>query len=146
MIRLGSLITLYNGIYTIGYAIFILIFSNVILSEYFRKVPVSWEVFKSSFPERASLYVSLLLAHAFFLLSLGIFIIYISYLLLKKRDKMAWVILFFAGIIGWASLFIMNVLRGSWIIIILSFIGWVSFALGMIIPIGYYLRKELPEL
>lgn len=28
----------------------------------------------------------------------------------------------------------------------LSFIGWISFVAGMVIPIKYYIKKEYPEL
>jgi len=143
LIRLGSLITLYNGIYAIVYGILIIIFNKIILSEYFRKIPVSWRIFERSFPVRAKLYSYLLFTHGFFLISLGILIIFLSYFILKKRDKLAWVILFFAGLIIWASLFIINFITGSWLIFILSFIGWASFVLGMLIPIKYYIKKEL---
>jgi hypothetical protein len=145
LIRLGSLITLYNGIYAIVYGFLILIFHQIILAEYFRRVPVPWSIFSKSFPYRGQLYISLLLTHAFFLISLGIFIIYLSFFILKRKDKLAWVILFSSGIVSWASLFIINVIMGSIINITLSFIGWVSFVAGMIIPIKYYIRKEYPE-
>lgn len=145
LIRLGSLITLYNGIYAMIYGALLIIFNEVILSEYFIKTSVRWDIFAKSFPYRAKLYSSLLLTHAFFLISLGVFIIYLSYFILKKKDKLAWVVLFSAGIISWASLFIINVMMGSWIIRVSSFIGWVSFAIGMVIPLKYYIQKGMPD-
>ena len=144
LIRTGALITLYNGIYAIFYGILIFVFKNIILTEYFSKVPVPWHIFSRSFPKRADLYYSLLITNAFFLIVFGIFIIYMSYFILKRKDKLAWVVLFFAGIFGWASLFIINFMKGSWFMTIASFIGWGSFVIGMILPIGYYLRKEYP--
>ncbi len=145
LIRLGSKITLYNGIYAIAYGVFIVIFGKLLLSEYFRKIPLNWNIFSENFPERAGLHFSLLLVQAFFLISIGIFTIYLSYIILKRKDKLAWVVLFSGGIISWASFFIINALIGSWIIRALSFVGWVSFVIGMVIPIKYYVSKELPR-
>jgi len=145
LIGLGSLITLYNGIYAVAYGLLMIIFGKIVLSEYFRKIPLNWRIFAENFPERAGLHFSLLLIQAFFLISLGVFIVYLSYFILKKRDKLAWVVLFSGGIISWASFFIINVLIGSPVIMIFSFIGWVSFVVGMIIPLKYYIQKELPR-
>ena len=142
LIRLGSLITLYNGIYAIVYGILILIFSKIIIAEYFRKNPIPWSLFTVNFQYPAKLYYSLMFTDAFLLISLGIFIIYLSYFILKRKDKLSWIILFLAGIISWGGLFIVHIIMGSLIITILSFIGWVSFAVGMIIPIKYYIYKE----
>jgi len=85
------------------------------------------------------------MTNAFFLISFGILIIYLSYFILKRKDKLAWAVLFFAGIFSWASLFIINFMKGSWFMIVASFIGWASFVIGMILPVRYYLRKEYPE-
>lgn len=142
LIRLGSLITLYNGIYAIVYGVLILIFSRVIIAEYFRKNPIPWSLFTVNFNYPAKLYYSLMFTDAFLLISLGIFIIYLSYFILKRKDKLAWLVLFPAGIISWAGLFIVNIIMGSLIITVLSFIGWVSFVIGMVVPLKYYIQKE----
>jgi hypothetical protein len=147
LIKSGSIITLYNGIYAVVYGLLLIIFHKIVLSEYFRKIPLNWEIFAENFPKRASLHVSFLLIQAFLLISFGIFIAYLSYFILKRKDKLAWVILFLGGIISWAGLFIVNVLTGSWIIMVFSFIGWASFVIGMTIPIKYYIQKgiQLPK-
>ncbi len=146
IIRLGSIITLYNGIYAILYGIILILFKSIIMAEYFTKIPATWGIFKRSFPYRAQIYSSLLTMHGFLLISFGIFIIYMSYFILKRKDKLAWVILFLSGILSWASLFLINVFTGSWILRSLSFIGWVSFVIGMVFPIKYYLGKNYPVL
>ena len=146
LIRLGSLVTLYNGIYALIYGVFLIAFNKVLLSEYFRNVPVRWVVFARSFPYRAKLYSLSIIAEGFLLLSIGIFIVYLSYFILKRKDKLAWVILFLSGIIGWASLFLINLLLINWVLIILCSIGWVSFIIGMLIPIKYYLQKGYKSL
>jgi len=143
-IRFGALLTLYNGIYAIIYGVLMLIFGKIIIAEYFRKNPIPWSLFTVNFQYPAKLYYSLILSHGFLLISLGIFIIYLSYFILKRKDKLAWAVLFSSGVISWASLFIIHVIIGSLIITVLSFIGWVSFIIGMIIPIKYYIRKEYP--
>ena len=96
------------------------------MSEYFFKTAfgtvMKWDIFSESFPYRAKLYSTLLLTNAFFLISIGVFIAYLSYFVLKRKDKLAWVILFTGGIISWASFFIINIMVGSWIIRILSWL------------------------
>ena len=145
MIRLGSLITLYNGIYAILLGLFFIFFSRLLISEYFERFPEVWEILVRKWVSEISQYFLILIYTGFLLISFGIFIIYLSNFILKKRDKLTWVILFSAGIIGWAGLFVVNVLARNITIIVLSFIGWVSFIIGMVIPIKYYLKKEIPE-
>lgn len=145
VIRLGSFVTLYNGIYAVLCGLAAFIFRDTLLSEYFRRFPVTWELFGQSFPERAALYSRLFFISGFLTISFGVFIIYLSYFILKKRDKLAWVILFSAGILGWASLLIINILAQNWISVIIYSVGWLSFVIGMIIPIRYYITKEIPE-
>jgi len=146
LIRLGSLITLYNGIYALIYGVFLIIFNKVLLSEYFRNVPVRWVVFARSFPYRARLYSYSIIAEGFLLISFGIFIIYLSYFILKRKDKLAWVVLFLSGIISWASLFLINIFLINWVMIVLCSIGWIFFIIGMLIPIKYYLQKGYKSL
>lgn len=145
LIRLGSLITLYNGIYAILLGLFFIFFSKLLISEYFERFPEVWEILVRKWVSEISQYFLILIYTGFLLISFGIFIIYLSNFILKKRDKLTWVILFSAGIIGWAGLFVVNVLAKNITIIVLSFIGWVSFIIGMVIPIKYYLKKEIPE-
>ena len=145
LIRFGSLMTLYNGIYAIIYGVLTLIFSKMIIAEYFRKNPISWSSFTVNFQYPAQFYYSLMLTHAFLLISLGIFIIYLSYYILKRKDKLAWLVLSSSGVISWASLFLIHVTIGSLIITILSFVGLASFIAGILLPIKYYLQKSYHE-
>ena len=91
------------------------------------------------------MYHLILIYTGFLLISFGVFIIYLSVVILKKRDKLAWVVLFIGGISGWAGLFVVNILAKNLIIIVLSSIGLISFIIGMVIPIKYYIRKEIPS-
>ncbi len=145
LIRLGSLITLYNGIYSILIGLFFILYSKFLISKYFERFPEVWEILVRRWVDRFSQYHLILIYTGFLLISFGIFIIYLSFILLKKRDKLSWVILFSGGLISWGSLFIVNILTKNFIIIILSFIGWASFIIGMMIPIKYYIRKEIPN-
>lgn len=145
LIRLGSIITLINGIYAILLGLFFVFYSKLLISKYFEEFPEVWDILVKKWISDISQYYLILIYTGFLLISFGIFTIYISFLILKKRDKLAWVILFSGGIFSWAGLFIVNILAKNLIITIFSFIGWVSFVLGMVIPIKYYIRKELPE-
>ena len=145
LIKLGSLITLYNGIYAVIFGFFFVFFSKFLISKYFEEFPEVWEILVKRWISDLSQYYLILIYTGFLLVSFGIFIIYLSFLILKKRDKLSWVILFLGGLFGWGSLFVFNILAKNLIITVLSFIGWVSFVMGMIIPIKYYIKKEIPE-
>lgn len=145
LIRLGSLITLYNGIYAIFLGFFFIVFNKFLILRYFKSFPEVWEILVRKWLSDISGYFWIIVYTGFLLISFGIFIIYLSVFIIKRKDKLAWVALFLGGISGWVGLFIVNVLAKNWIVVILSFIGWISFVAGMIIPIKYYLQKELPR-
>jgi len=144
LIKLGSKITLYNGIYSILLGFFFIIFNKFLILRYFKSFPEVWEILVRKWLSDISGYFWIIVYTGFLLISFGIFIVYLSLFIIKRKDKLAWVALFLGGISGWAGLFIVNILAKNWIVVILSFIGWVSFVIGMLIPIKYYLQKELP--
>jgi hypothetical protein len=146
LIRLGSLITLYNGIYAIILGFFMVIFSRFLIQKYFEPFPEIWEILVKKWISDLSQYHLILIYAGFLLVSFGIFIVYLSLFIMKRKDNLAWAVLFFGGIIGWASIFIVNILAKNFIMILLSFIGWASFIIGMVIPIKYYLQKGYPRL
>lgn len=145
LIKLGSLITFYNGIYAVILGFFVMFSSKFLIEKYFERFPEVWEILVRKWLSEISQYFLILIYTGFLLISFGVFIIYLSIFIIKRKDKLAWVVLFFAGILGWASLFIVNILAKNLIMIILSFIGWISFVVGMVIPIKYYLQKQLPR-
>ena len=144
LIRLGSIITLYNGIYASILGFFFIFFNKFMISKYFEEFPEVWDILVKKWISEISQYHLILIYTGFLLVSFGIFIIYLSVLIMKKRDKLAWVVLFSGGIFGWAGVFVINILAKNLIMVIVSFVGWASFVLGMIIPIRYYIRKEIP--
>lgn len=145
LIKLGSFITLYNGIYAIILGFFFIFYSKFLISKYFERFPEVWEILVKKWLSDISQYYLILMYTGFLLISFGIFIIYLSVFIIKKRDKFAWVVLFLAGILGWAGMFVVNILAKNVLVIVLSFIGWVSFVIGMTIPLKYYIKKEIPE-
>jgi hypothetical protein len=145
LIRMGSLITLYNGIYAIILGFFMVIFSKFLIKKYFEPFPEVWEILVKKWIKDLSQYHLILIYTGFLLVSFGIFIIYLSIFIIKRKDNLAWAVLFFGGILGWASLFIVNIIANNFIMIVLSFIGWVSFVIGVVIPIKYYLQKGYPR-
>ena len=80
-----------------------------------------------------------------FFISIGIFIIYLSDFIYKRKEKMTWVVLFLGGITVWGGILIMSILFKNIYLIILSFIGWLSFVFGMLLPIKYYIEKPYRE-
>jgi len=145
LIRLGSLITLYNGIYSIVCGFFMIIFSRYLIKKYFEPFPEIWEILVKKWISDISQYHLILIYTGFLLVSFGIFILYLSVFIMKKKDNLAWAVLFFGGILGWASIFLVNILAKNLIMIIIGLIGWASFVIGMIIPIKYYIQKGYPR-
>ncbi len=145
LINLGSKITFYNGIYAIFLGVFFIFASKFLILKYFKSFPEVWEILVKKWLSDISQYFLILIYTGFLLISFGVFVIYLSIFIIKRKDKLAWVALFLGGISGWAGLFVVNILAKNWMVVILSFIGWLSFIIGMLIPIKYYLQKELPN-
>ncbi len=145
LIRWGSLITLYNGIYAITLGLFMTIFSKFLIKKYFEPFPEIWEILVKKWISDLSQYHLILIYTGFLLVSFGIFVIYLSIFIMKRKDNLAWAVLFFGGILGWASIFVVNILAKNLIMSLLGFIGWISFIIGMVIPIKYYLQKGYPR-
>ncbi len=145
LIKWGSLLTLYNGIYAIIMGFFMILFSKFLIKKYFEPFPEIWDILVKKWISDISQYYLILIYTGFLLVAFGIFIIYLSLFVMKKKDNLAWFVLFFAGLIGWASIFIVNILAKNLIMAILGFIGWASFIIGMLIPIKYYIQKGYPR-
>lgn len=144
-IKKGSKITFTNGIYTILLGLFIIIFKNWILEEDFRSIQSVWRLFTKYNPEITSLFYKLVVLQGIFVISIGITIIYLSYLIRKKKEKSTWVFLFIIGLIFWAGYLTISIFNKNFWLIVLSFIGWISFIIGMILPIKYYIQKSYME-
>lgn len=145
LIKMGSLITLYNGIYAIVMGFFMIIFSKFLIKKYFEPFPEIWEILVKKWITDISQYHLILIYTGFLLVSFGIFLIYLSIFVMKKKDNLAWAVLFFGGILGWASIFVVNIIAKNTIMSVLGFIGWASFVIGMIIPVKYYIQKGYPR-
>ena len=139
------MITLINGIYAIFLGLFFVFYSRFLILEYFERFPEIWAILVQKWLSEISQYNLILIYTGLLLISLGIFIIYLSVFIMKTRDKLAWVILFSGGIVAWAGLFVVNIIAKNFLVIGLSLVGWVSFIIGMLIPIKYYLKKEIPN-
>jgi len=144
-VKQGAKITWYNGIYMILFGIFYAIFIKFNMKQNFNAINELWGFFAKFNPEITSLFYLFNILIGLFLISTGITIMYLSDFIIKRKDKMTWVILFVSGIIAWAGLMIVSSLFKNVILIILSIIGWFSFVFGMLLPIQYYLQKNYRE-
>lgn len=144
-IKTGGRITLFNGIYAILFSIVYLIFFKFILKTNFKAMDIVWQVFSKYNPSINSLIVKLMILKGIFILAIGILIIYLSSYILKKKDKASWIILFIIGLIFWPSLLTFELLDKNIYTAIASFIGWLTFIIGMLIPIKYYTQTEYEE-
>ena len=140
-IKIGSRITLLNGIYAILLGIVYLVFARNILKINFSAIGSLWAFFDKFNPEIGSLFVRLFILVGLVIIATGAGITYLSHMISKKKEKDYWVVLFLIGIIFWIGLFTIEALNKNLYTIIASFIGLLSFIIGMLIPIKYYFRK-----
>jgi hypothetical protein len=144
-IKRGSRITLFNGIYAVIIGVLYLFFMIPLIKMNFREISVVWQVFSKYNPELTSMLLQLIIFKGIIIIGVGVIIIYLSNFILKRKDKTAWVILFIIGLLFWASLLTFEILSKNFYTITASFIGWLMFVIGMLIPIKYYLEKEYPD-
>ncbi len=144
-IKRGSWITLINGIYAVLFGILYLALMKFILRINFHEIEVIWQVFQKYNGAINFLIVRLMILKGIFISAIGIVIVYLSNYILRKKEKPTWVILFIIGIIFWPALLTMEFLDGNIYTIIAAFIGWITFIIGMLIPIKYYTQREYDE-
>jgi len=144
-VKQGSKITLYNGIYMMLFGIFYIFFAEYNMKKNFDAINSIWKIFVKYNPKIYTLFILYNVSIGILLISIGIFIAYLSYFIIKRKDKLAWVILFISGIASWVGLLIISMLFKNTLLIFLSLIGWIMFILGILIPIKYYLEKTYRE-
>ena len=144
-VKYGAKITYYNGIFMIFLGAIFIFFMNTNMKTNFDSINQLWGFFSKFNPEISYLFMLFNIIIGIFLISMGIIITYLSDFIIKRKDKMAWVMLFLFGIINSVGLLIITILLKNLILIILSFIGWLTFILGMLTPIQYYLEKSYRE-
>ena len=144
-IKFGSKITIFNGIYAILLGIVYLGFSKLILLENFRVIDVVWQVFSKYNPSISWMLVKLMIIKGVFIITLGIVIVYLSTYILKRKDKPTWIMLFIIGLIFWPSMLAFEILDKNWYTTAAFLLGWISFIVGMLIPVKYYLQKDYQE-
>lgn len=141
-IKKGAGITMFNGIYTIIIGVFYLAFFNFILKTNFKAMDIVWQVFAKYNPAVNSLFVRLMILKGLFIIAIGVLIIYLSNHIAKKKEKITWITLFILGLIFWPSILTFEILDKNVYTITAALIGWVTFIVGMLIPIKYYIQRE----
>jgi len=144
-VKQGARITLYNGIYMILFGLFQIFFAEYNMENNFQAIKSIWRLFVKYNPKIYKLFILSNISIGILLISIGVFILYLSYFIIKRKDKMAWVILFISGIVSWVGLLIISILFKNLLLIVLSLVGWVMFVFGMLLPIRYYLEKSYRE-
>lgn len=144
-VKQGARITFFNGIYMILFGIFYAIFIKFNMKQNFNAISELWLFFAKYNTKITFLFYLFNILIGLFLISTGITIMHLSDFIIKRKDKMTWVVLFLSGLISWGGLLIISFLFKNYILIILSFIGWFLFILGMLLPIKYYLEKDYRE-
>jgi hypothetical protein len=144
-IKRGSWITFYNGIYAMIMGIVYIFFINAIIKMNFRAIDAVWQVFSKYNPELSGMIIRILVLKGFLVFAIGVAIVYLSNYIIKKKDKSAWVVLFIIGLVFWGVLLTVEALDGNIYTIVAASIGWLTFIIGMLMPMKYYLQKEYIE-
>ena len=144
-VKQGAKITYINGVYMIVLGIFYIIFVRFNMVQNFNSIEELWGFFAKFNPEISFLFFLFNIIIGIFLISNGITIMYLSDFIIKRKEKMTWVVLFLSQIISWGGLLIISILFKNLLLIGLSFVGWFTFVLGMVLPIKYYLQKKYRE-
>jgi len=144
-VKQGAKITFYNGTYMVLFGIFYTFFVQFNMKQNFNAINELWGFFAKFNPEITQLFFLFNILIGLFLISTGITIMYLSDFIIKRKDKMTWVVLFISGIISWGGLLLIAILFKNIPLIVLGIIGWLSFVLGMLLPINYYLEKNYRE-
>ena len=144
-VKQGARITLWNGIYMILFGLFQIFFAEYNMENNFKAVQSIWLLFVRYNLKISKLFLLFNISLGILLITIVVFIAYVSYFIIKRKDKLAWVMLFISGIISWVSLLIIAILFKNVILIVLTLIGWVMFVFGMLLPIRYYLEKSYRE-
>jgi uncharacterized membrane protein YgdD (TMEM256/DUF423 family) len=144
-VKQGANITYYNGIYMILLGLYNIFFTGFNMKSNFDAISQLWGFFAKYNSPIAKMFYFYSIVLGVMLVSEGVVIMYLSDYIFKRKEKMTWVILFLSGIISWAGLLTVSILfKNTWLII-LTFLGWLTFVIGMIIPIRYYLEKNYKE-
>ncbi|MEK6859396.1 MAG: hypothetical protein AABX54_01145 [Nanoarchaeota archaeon] len=144
-VKQGAKITLYNGIYTVILGLFFLIFMKLNMSLNFSSITLLWGFFTTYSAKVAQIFYLFNALVGLLLISNGLTIIFLSYFIIKRKDKMTWLILFLSGITMWAGMLTISFFLWNFLLIFLSAIGWLTFMFGMVLPIRYYLEKNYRE-
>ena len=144
-VKQGARITYANGVYMMLLGLFIILFDNMNMKADFNSINQLWGFFSKFNPEIANIFILFHILIGILLFSSGIMILYLSDYILKRKEKMTWIILFIIGITNWVTLLIISLILGNILLIILTAIGWLTFILGMLLPIKYYLEKSYRE-
>jgi len=145
-IKTGARITFFNGIFAIIFGVAYLGFMEFILKYNMRIIDVVWQVFYKYNNDLASIIVRLTLLKCALIIIMGIMIIYLSDHILKRKDRIAWIVLFvIGGIIFWPAILTIEIIDKNFYTVVASAIGWITFIMGMTIPIRYYMQRQYTE-
>jgi hypothetical protein len=144
-VKQGAKITYYNGFYIILIGIYYIFLVGFNMGINFSSSSQLWGFFTRYNSNIAFLFYLFNILIGIILISQGITFIYLSDFIIKRKEKITWVILFISGLITWAGLLTISIFLKNLYLITFSFIGWLSFIIGMLIPIQYYVEKNYKE-
>jgi hypothetical protein len=144
-VKQGAKITYYNGIYQIILGVYYILFFDFNIRRSFKAISELWGFFERYNSNIASLIYFLNILIGIFLISTGITTMYLSDFIIKRKEKMTWVVLFISGLVSWGGLVVISFFLKNYYFMGAVFLGWFTFIFGMLYPIRYYLEKGYRE-
>jgi len=144
-VKQGANITYYNGVYMIFLGLYNIFFTGFNMKSNFEAISQLWGFFAKYNSPIAKMFYFYSIVLGVMLVSEGVVIMYLSDYIFKRKEKMTWVVLFLSGIISWAGLLTVSFLFKNYLLIGFTFFGWITFIIGMLMPIRYYLEKNYKE-
>ena len=125
---------------------FLIFFSNFIMSISFNNATGQlWGFYVKYDSNIAFLFTLFNILLGILLISQGVSSMYLSDFIIKRKDKMTWVILLVSGSLLWVGTLIIFIFLRNWLLITLGLVGCLSFIWGMLMPIKYYIEKPYKE-
>ncbi len=144
-VKQGAKIAYYNGFYMILLGVLYIIFINFNMNIIFGNFYQLWGFFTKYNSNIAFLFYLFNIQIGIFLISQGISFVYLSEYIIRRKEKITWVILFISGLVTWGGLLTISVFLKNIFLIAASFFGWLTFLVGMLLPVQYYLEKNYRE-
>ena len=133
-LNIGSKLVFINGLFMIVYAFSIMLFTELVLEEHFKKVGLSWAVLAAESPQVALICTMMLKVAGLGGIVASILLMYFAAFCYKGGSKSAWWVWILAGGIGWGGLVFLESSLWTPVTSMMAVIGFAIFIASVAIP------------